>query len=355
MIKNNDMTVEYTYGLLNHFLHLSESLAKKHPAIVVILMHEYFRNMYPEDPFIESRYADNPLENINKCLKNNIHILEAFGKVGTYFSGTNSWVAPKSGSDDIATMSNLFGSLWQKRFNDKMLDSKKVIVDLFAFNGMDLESIVKGKSVLDIGCGSGRFAIALAQMGAQRVTAVDINAQGLDIARQFSKKSDIENIEFIEHNVLSLPFPDESFDFVFSKGVLHHTGDLDAGVDEYSRVLKKGGNGFLYLYANGGVYWNSREKMRKVMKLIPMEFAMKVLDSIGMPSRRTIFVDSWYVPVEDYVTSKFVEEKFREFEYEGVQRMVSNRAFELDNIVMKNGQWAKDIWGEGELRYFLTK
>jgi ubiquinone/menaquinone biosynthesis C-methylase UbiE len=236
-----------------------------------------------------------------------------------------------------------------------MLDSQKVINDLFAANQMDLATIIKNKSVIDIGCGSGRFAIALSQMGAKKVTAVDINTQGLETAKQFSKESGITNIEFVEHNVLNLPFQDESFDFVFSKGVLHHTGDLEKGINEYSRVLKKGGHGFLYLYANGGIYWKSRDKMREVMKLIPMEFTIKVLDSIGMPSRRTIFVDSWYVPVEDYVTSEFVEEKFRNFDYKEIQRMKSNRTFELDKIVLENGKWAKDIWGEGELRYFLTK
>ena len=53
--------------------------------------------------------------------------------------------------------------------------------------------------------------------------------------------------------------------------MLHHTGDLNGGLDEYSRILKKGGSGYLYLYANGGIYWNSRKKMREVMKLIPIE------------------------------------------------------------------------------------
>ena len=52
---------------------------------------------------------------------------------------------------------------------------------------------------------------------------------------------------------------------------------------------------------------------------------------------------------------EFVEEKFRSFDYKEIKRMKSNRAFELDKIVLENDEWAKDIWGEGELRYFLTK
>ncbi len=356
MTIDKEATINSTYTLLDKFLLLSKSLAKKHPVIVVILMHEYFRNLYPDDPFIESRYEKDVLNNIYECLLNNICILEAFDKVGSYLSySTNLNSIPSQNNDDIATMSNLFGSLWRQRFSEKMLDSKEVIDNLFAANNLNLKSMIKNKSVIDIGCGSGRFAIALSQMGAKKVTAVDINPQGLEIAKKFANSSGITNVDFVEHNVLDLPFQDESFDFVFSKGVLHHTGDLEKGIDEYSRVLKQGGFGFLYLYANGGIYWKSRDKMREVMKLIPMDFTIKVLELIGMPSKRTIFVDSWYVPVEDYVTSSFIEGKFKNFDYKEIKRMKSNRSFELDKIVLENGKWAREIWGEGELRYLLTK
>ena len=355
MNATNNITVDSTRNLLDKFIALSKGIAKKHPALVVILMHEYFRSLYPNDPYIKQKYSDDPLSNIYLCLENNIDAICVFEKIGAYFPDISSLDLNNNTKDDIQSMSNLFGSLWQKRFDEKVLSSEKVISDLFEANNLDLKKLVKNKNIIDIGCGSGRFSVALSKLGAKKVTAVDINKQGLEIAKKFIKDSNISNIEFIEHNVLELPFEDESFDFVFSKGVLHHTGDLEKGLEEYSRVLKKGGNGFLYLYANGGIYWNSRDKMRDVMKLIPMDFAIKVLDSIGMPSRRTIFVDSWYVPVEDYVKSQFIEEKFGNLDYENIYRMKSNRPFELDKIVLENGQWAQDLWGEGELRYYLKK
>ena len=91
------------------------------------------------------------------------------------------------------------------------------------------------------------------------------------------------------------------------------------------------------------------------MKSIPMDYAINVLNMIGMPARRTIFVDSWYVPIEEYVTSEFVETTFNGLNFDSVQRLKSNRPFELDKIVLENGSWAEDLWGEGELRYYLTK
>ena len=71
--------------------------------------------------------------------------------------------------------------------------------------------------------------------------------------------------------------------------------------------MKKGGIGYLYLYGSGGIFWNSRKKMREVMKDIPMQYTQKVLEIIGMPNKRYVFVDSWYVPIEEYVDRKWLE------------------------------------------------
>ena len=353
---HNSINIEKINSLLDKFLRLSKELAKTHPSIVVILMHEYFRSLYPNDPFIKEKYNDDILTNIQQCLENSITILEAYAETGSYFKNietlsTSSFLE----KDDITNMSDLFGTLWEERYKENMLDSQEVLNNLFISNKIDFVDIINGKNVIDIGCGSGRFSIALASLGARSVIGVDINNQGLKLGRKFASECGIKNIDFIHHDILNLPFNDESFDFVFCKGVLHHTGDLTKGCQEYARVLKKGGNGFLYLYANGGIYWKSRKKMREIMKSIPMDYTINVLNSIGMPSRRTIFVDSWYVPIEEYVTSQFVETTFKALGFDNIQRLKSNRSFELDKIVLENGKWAKDIWGEGELRYFLTK
>lgn len=73
-------------------------------------MREYFRNMYPNDPYIEDRYSEDPLTNIYLCLKNNIQILDSFEKLGSYgFNSISSSVHKHDG--DISRMSDLFGIL----------------------------------------------------------------------------------------------------------------------------------------------------------------------------------------------------------------------------------------------------
>ena len=47
------------------------------------------------------------------------------------------------------------------------------------------------------------------------------------------------------------------------------------------------------------------------MKKIPYDYAINVLNTIGMPARRTIFVDSWYVPIEDHINLNTLEKWFK--------------------------------------------
>ena len=103
-----------------------------------------------------------------------------------------------------------------------------------------------GKCVLDAGCGSGRFSWALAHLGAH-VTAVDQSASGVAHTRAACAEFG-EQVRCFQHD-LTKPLPlDADFDFVFSFGVLHHTGDTYGSFCNISRLLKPGGYIFLMLY-----------------------------------------------------------------------------------------------------------
>jgi malonyl-CoA O-methyltransferase len=97
---------------------------------------------------------------------------------------------------------------------------------------------VRGLHVLDLGCGTGRHALALAAAGAT-VTAVDFSAGMLAVARG---KPGAEAIHFIVHNLHEpLPFPVGHFDLVVSGLVLEHLRELDPFFAEARRVLRPGG------------------------------------------------------------------------------------------------------------------
>jgi ubiquinone/menaquinone biosynthesis C-methylase UbiE len=97
---------------------------------------------------------------------------------------------------------------------------------------------VQNLSVLDLGCGTGRHALWLADAGAN-VTAVDFSEGMLAEAR---RKPGAEAIRFLVHDLHQpLPFDADSFDVVVSGLVLEHLNDIENFFAEIHRVLKPGG------------------------------------------------------------------------------------------------------------------
>lgn len=103
-----------------------------------------------------------------------------------------------------------------------------------------LEGIdVTGKRVLDIGCGIGGVDQVLVSLGAGRVTAVDVAAPLIGLARRRFTDARI-SFEVIEPES-PLPFSEASFDVVFTKDAWLHVIDKRALLREVHRVLKPGG------------------------------------------------------------------------------------------------------------------
>lgn len=98
---------------------------------------------------------------------------------------------------------------------------------------------VKGKTIVEYGCGDGIHTVALANLGA-KVIALDISAQLLALARKRLDVNGCDGVEFLLASAHSLPLPDESVDIIFGMAILHHL-DLELASRELRRVLRKGG------------------------------------------------------------------------------------------------------------------
>lgn len=94
------------------------------------------------------------------------------------------------------------------------------------------------RQVLDIGCGTGYGAFFLAYFGAQHVTALDFSLTALSYAHSTYTHP---HLEFAQADGLRLPFPDKSFDFVFSSQVIEHVSSVDEFLCEIRRVLRPEG------------------------------------------------------------------------------------------------------------------
>jgi SAM-dependent methyltransferase len=113
---------------------------------------------------------------------------------------------------------------------------------------------VKDKSVLKVGCGMGVDLLSFARNGA-KVTGLDLTPKHIELAgnlfHAYGHKADL----FLG-DAEKMPFPSESFDIVYSFGVLHHTPNIDKAIAEIHRVLKPGGLAIVGLYhKNSWHYW----------------------------------------------------------------------------------------------------
>lgn len=104
----------------------------------------------------------------------------------------------------------------------------------------------KGKKILEIGVGAGTDFIQFVRAGAH-ATGVDLTQTGVDLAK---KRLEHEHLQArVERaDAEALPFPDNSFDFIYSWGVIHHTPDTQKTVDEIHRTLKHDGEISIMIY-----------------------------------------------------------------------------------------------------------
>lgn len=97
---------------------------------------------------------------------------------------------------------------------------------------------VRGRVVLDAGCGTGYGAAYLASRGAARVYGIDMAADAIEYSRVHYQR---DNVIFSVMDCTTLDFPDETFDVVVSLEVIEHLGDAERYLSEMRRVLKADG------------------------------------------------------------------------------------------------------------------
>jgi ubiquinone/menaquinone biosynthesis C-methylase UbiE len=109
------------------------------------------------------------------------------------------------------------------------------------------EVAAAGSEVLEIGCGMGIDAIQLVRRGVN-LTAIDLTEAGIELARSNFARLGL-SADLRVGNAEALDFADDSFDAVYSFGVLHHTPDTEKAISEVLRVLKPHGKAFIMLYS----------------------------------------------------------------------------------------------------------
>ncbi len=140
-----------------------------------------------------------------------------------------------------------FGFEWlkfQKTQLDSHTGSTHTANTFFTKTGWSLEDFSENDLILDVGCGAGRFIEVIAETGAT-IIGVDVS-QAVEAA--YDNVGHYPNVHILQADVFDLPFKKESFDKIYSIGVLHHTPSTQQAFEQLPPLLKPAGELAIWVY-----------------------------------------------------------------------------------------------------------
>ncbi len=128
-----------------------------------------------------------------------------------------------------------------------LITSSRMIRDYYEAVASQVLSEEPAGRVLDIGTGPGRLPIIIASRDKYvHVTGLDLSPDMVKIATAEARKKGLANLDFKAGNASELPFGDREFDLVLSTLSFHHWKEPEAALDEIYRVLREGGEAWIY-------------------------------------------------------------------------------------------------------------
>ncbi len=109
-----------------------------------------------------------------------------------------------------------------------------------------------GKRTLDAGCGHGMMVEVFNRLGAASV-GLELGDGVFRAARRLEGK----DILLVQGDILDIPFQENSFDYVYSNGVIHHTRDTRLAFKKLASIVKPGGGLDIWLYPKKGILWET--------------------------------------------------------------------------------------------------
>jgi SAM-dependent methyltransferase/uncharacterized protein YbaR (Trm112 family) len=192
-------------------------------------------------------------------------------------------VEPKK--DDFDRIRSSFSREWKLfDYNEDntwgwtLADRKKIFLSDVAFN----ESQIKGKLLLDAGCGNGTLTAALAGFGMD-IVGIDLN-DSLGKANKNKGKYAREmanRVQYVQGNLFNAPLRHNTFDLIYSSGVIHHTPDSKATFGELVPLVKKGGRLYVWVYGHRNIavraYMNVGRGLKRFMSAESLLFTCRVI------------------------------------------------------------------------------
>ena len=157
-----------------------------------------------------------------------------------------------------------FGKNWQSFVRDylnqeRIDEAKKSMVEF-----CNADTLITGKTFIDVGCGSGLFSLAAYQLGASNIVSFDIDRHSINCCEYLrEKEGHSAHWQIKQGSILDGGFVSSlgKYDFVYSWGVLHHTGSMWKAIENASTLVGEKGSFCIAIYNTAdawGVYPDGR-------------------------------------------------------------------------------------------------
>jgi ubiquinone/menaquinone biosynthesis C-methylase UbiE len=225
--------------------------------------------------------------------------------------------------NDIKEAQNAYDSMAEK-YHEKRIKGKdfnELIEQPVTFS---LLEDIKGKRILDAGCGSGIYTKILAERGAN-VQGLEISGEMLRIAKEHCKGL---GITFKQGSIDKLPYPNNSFDIVVASLVIHYLKNPEKAFKEFNRVLKK--NGTLIFSTHHPIMEAYKEtQMEKRKKQIIIQDYFKTGKFYWHIHQSKVNIPSYLIGFEKLFDmlykNNFILEKFKEAHFTKQTKGMSKR------------------------------
>lgn len=320
-------------------------------ACVPYLFHQTDRIYKAEtDPIID-------FKNVLQSLITHVSQLTENKSLHNLFEGSTEKHEVKLNQADVALATGIhYGNLF-KDFNlSQYLEAKALLETRLKRNHIDVATFQEA-TLLDQGCGGGRYTIAWKLLGVKKATGLDISEIGIEDAKRKLEYLKLDGVDFVTGSVLEMPFTNDNFDVVYSNGVLHHTLNWEQGIREQVRVLRPGGFGWQYLIENpGGIFWDKIEILRAILKNVSKEYAQKVMAMLGVPTNRIFYMlDHVMVPINTRITPDELHTSLINAGAKDIRRLERGTDFDRIEMIYKKIPYAQEKFGVGENRYVFSK
>ena len=212
------------------------------------------------------------------------------------------------------------------------------------FSGLIDYRFLKGKRVLEIGCGMGSHSALISKYAAELVS-IDLTAKAVETTNKRFEVFGIENAKAVQVDAEDMPFEDNSFDFVWSWGVIHHSANTHIIVDQIHRVLKDGGKASLMVYNKNSTRYYLHGLYQGIFKL-------KFLKLRSLYAVNMTFTDGYIARHYTRNSAKVLFKKFKDYQTSvtdsGIPTVVvgwSRLTRMIPSICTPINKWINNRWG----------